>query len=288
MEKSRKYRNLIVIAFLAVTYYAGTVVMGLSFPVMLLIYAAMITALCVIFKAGFFYWLANLNYSTGKKDKARQFFELSIRHGSKNPMTYLNYAVMLVQNNEAVEALKYAQKAMDMNPGIAADKNARLTVSSAYWLMGEIDKAVETLEELVEKYEYVNTHVLTSLGYLYILKGNLEKARLTSEKAIEDDPASAAAWDNLGQIFLREGDVEKAEETFLKAMSFKDNLVDSAYFLGQIYEDAGKTEQAREYFLRARGCKLSSLNTVTEAMVEEKYRKYLDMGFDENDGDEAD
>jgi tetratricopeptide (TPR) repeat protein len=265
-------------AVVLIIFYFFRVVMEWPVSWIFGVYAALLIVICLVFRAGFYYFMANMSFSLLKnREKSKELFLKSAALGSKNPLTYLNYAILQMQDNNAEEALEYANKALAMNPDIMADKNARLTVSSAYWYMGKVDLAVEALEELRAKYDYVNSYVLTSLGYLYIVKGDLAKARKITDLAIEDSPDSGAAWDNLGQIYLKEGDREKAKETFLKALSIKDNLVDCCYFLGEIYEQEGDIRNAKEYFERAKGCKLSRLNTATQAMIDKKYDEYASM-----------
>ncbi len=156
---------------------------------------------------------ANIFFSAGKKDTARKLFKASFKHGTKNPVTYLNYAVMILHEDESEQALEYAQKGIALGPDIMAEKNLKLTLGSAYWKLGQVDK----LEAMLNDFDYVNVHVLTTLGYLYFVRGDLDKARTITERAIEDTPDSGPAWDNMGQIYLKEGNLEKAEEAFEKA-----------------------------------------------------------------------
>jgi tetratricopeptide (TPR) repeat protein len=242
----------------------------------------------LIFRARLFFWLGNVNYAINKKEKAKEMFMRSINHGSRNPLTFLNYAILLMQGNEPNAAIEYADKALGMKCDEVMFRNAMLTKSSAYWHLNRRDKAIETLEELAGKYEYVNSHVSISLGFMYIAQGNFIKAKEIAIKTLEQHPESGAAWDNMGQIYLHEGDKAKAEEAFLKALSIKENLADSTFLLGKIYEEAGKTNLAKEYFLRAKGCTVTIMNTATAKEIDEKYEHYMRIEEDYDDYDDED
>lgn len=257
-----------------ILYYVFINVLHLPAYAVALIFTAAFLALIFIFRAGFLAGMAAIYYRRGKRDKARKFYRLSFKNKSKNPLTYLNYAIMQVNDGDGETALEYANKALAMNPNVLTEKNAYLTIGSARWVMGDVPGAIEALEGMIKKFDYVNGYVFSTLGYLYIADGKLDKARETTEKALAEDPQSASAWDNLGQIYVNEKNLEKAEEAFLKAVSIRNDLVDSLYFLGIIYENRGDTEKAEEYFIRAHKCKISKLNTVTVEQVLEKYNKY--------------
>jgi tetratricopeptide (TPR) repeat protein len=276
MSFFKKYRSFVVVAVMLILYYVTLFVFRWPVSYLFAVYGGLIVLLCVVFRAGLMAGLANIFFSSGKEDIAKKLFAQSFKYKTKNPVTYLNYAVMVLHEDDAAKALEYAQKGLDLKPEIMAEKNLRLTVGSAYWKLGEIDKAIENLERMLTDFDYVNVHVLTTLGYLYFVRGDLAKAREITEKAIEDTPDSGPAWDNMGQIYLKEDNLDKAEEAFEKALEIRSSLVDSLYFMGIIKERKGDKEGAREYYLRAKDSKITSLNTVSKEEVLAKYNEYKD------------
>ncbi|MDR1705165.1 MAG: tetratricopeptide repeat protein [Clostridiales bacterium] len=276
MNFLRKYKSLAIIAAALILYYITIFWLRLPALYLVIIYGVIIIGACVIFRAGLIAGIANLFHSAGKKDIARKLYLMSFKYKTRNPITYLNYAVLVLHEGGADQALEYARHGLTLNPDLMTEKNLRLTKGSAYWLLGELDSAVETLEDMVKDFDYVNVHVLTSLGFLYFARGDLEKAKSITEKAIEDTPDSGPAWDNMGQIYLKEDDLDKAEEAFKKALEIRSNLVDSLYFMGVIREKRGDKEGAREYYIRAKDAKISSLNTVSKDEVLTKYNEYKD------------
>jgi tetratricopeptide (TPR) repeat protein len=132
-----------------------------------------------------------------------------------------------------------------------------------------VDGAIETLEKMRRTYDYVNATVLATLGFMYFIKGDIEKAEELTQKALEDNPSSHSAWDNLGQIRYKQRKIDEAKEAFAKAVSFKGNLPDSLYYLGLIAREEGDENAAADYFKQALECDITPLNTVTREQVEE-------------------
>jgi Tfp pilus assembly protein PilF len=118
-------------------------------------------------------------------------------------------------------------------------------------------------------YDYVNATVMATLGYMYFVKDDIEKAEDLTNKALEDNQSSHSAWDNLGQIRFKQGKYDEAKEAFVKAISFKGNLPDSLYYLGLIAREEGDGNAAADYFKQALECDITPLNTVTREQVEE-------------------
>ncbi|MCL2407758.1 MAG: tetratricopeptide repeat protein [Defluviitaleaceae bacterium] len=260
---------------------------GLDIPIILAIYGGVILVSCVVFRAGLLYFMGNVAFTVGKRELAKQRFLKAERHGSKNPMNYLNYAVLQIQDDAPAPAMEYALKALDVNsklklPVEIVDKNSNFVIASSHWQQGNLAMAIDVLEGLCKRYEHVNTNVYTSLGFLYFLNGDIEKAKATTEKVLADKPETAAAWDNMGQIYLSEGNKAEAKNCFEKAVSLDRDLADSTFLLAAMYEEAGDARMAAEFYLRAKGCKVTKLNKVTQRQIDAKYEEYLYVAFDED------
>lgn len=282
----KRYRTLIIILGTFAIYHVGVAVFGLSPSAIIAVYAVLILAALVVFRAAFLSLLASISYSAGNKERAKRLFRLSIKHKARNPNTYAIFAIVMLQEGEGDAALELLRTALAMNPAEAVKKNLLFTTANSHWYMGNIGSAIETMEGMVENYGDVDVNVLSSLGYLYILAGDFSKAKSTTERGLADAPQTATLWDNMGQIHMHEGDDAKAVAAFEKALEIKSDLVDCAYFLGMLHEKAGEAGRARDYFLQARGCRISRYNTVTAEQVDAKYSEYLDMGYDDEDAEE--
>ena len=259
--------GLIVASIIAVSFF------GRPWYQVVLFDIGFLLLLISIFRVAIFSIYANFLYITGKEARAKEYLKRAIDKKSKNVATYLNYAIVLVREGKAKESITYLKMAEKINKNLMNEKNITLTMASSYWVSGDIDTAISLLEEMRQKYDYVNAHVLTTLGYMYLLKGSLDEALACTNKSIEEAPQSAAAWDNLGQIRFLQDNLTEAKTAFQKAISYKNSLPDSLYFLGKIAITEGDRETAETYFAKALECEITSLNTVTREQIEAERAK---------------
>lgn len=210
----------------------------------------------------------------GQYDKARALAE-KLATGRGKSVSALNlYAIMLLQEGKADEALGYFQKARQRNRNPIRDKYIAMSIGSCYWLKGDIPQGIAELEALVAKHDYLNPDVYTTLGFLYLLQKDYDKAEYYTNQALADNPNHAPAYDNLGQIAYGRGDTAQACKYFEKALALNPNMTDSKYYLGLIYEASGRATEAKELFLSAHGDYVTALNTVTKQQIDEKYQQY--------------
>lgn len=267
-ENPRKTIILVLYGLLVV----GAMWLKISIPMVIVAYGLLTLILVAVFHADCIAYIGILLYGRGRADQATAFFRVAIAHKAKTPAAYLYYAIYLVRRGQAAEANGLLDIALTLNPKIMTHKNIQLTKASCMWVLGDVDKAIEILEHMRKLFDYVNAGVLSTLGYMYFLKDDLEQAESLSRAAIAESPESAAAWDNLGQIFLKQNAQQKAKEAFEKALTYKTDMASSLYYLGCIAESTDG-EAAADYFKRAADCSISSLNTVTREQVEEKLRQ---------------
>ncbi len=224
----------------------------------------------VIFRSYYYGMVGNSYYLVKKFDKAYKYYKKAISLNTINVPALYNYALDLLHNGKAEEALPLLERAEKYNTKLIYAKNIPLAIGSCYWVMGELDKAIDKMKEIEADFDYVNPSTLTTLGYLYFLKGDAEKGEEYTKRALEDNPEHAPALDNMGQIYYSRGDLTKAKEYFEKALYYKENMVDSLYYMGVISEAEGDKEKAIDYLTRASKCNVSSLNTVTLEQIKAK------------------
>jgi tetratricopeptide (TPR) repeat protein len=210
-----------------------------------------------------------------KTDLAVKFYEIAVRNKKTSAYALVSYGLILLRNGDNDTPIELFQRVLNMKDiNILQSKSATTNLALCYWQKGDIDKAITLLLECIEKFEYINPDTYATLGYLFILKNNYDKALEFTNKALEDNPKHASSLDNLGQIYYRLGDLDKAYGYFEAAIAVKDTLADSQYYLGIIEENKGNAQAAKEYFTKAHQCKITTFNTVTQKQVEDKYLEY--------------
>ncbi len=272
MKPKKHLKFYIALVFFIVAFVYIIFIQHYPFYYLFLAYLGFFLILAVSSRDDIVGYIGNFNFANGRIDVAEKIFKTAIKRNTKNPTIYLNQAIILVKAGNGTDALPHLQKALTLEPSIMVEKNVLLTMGSCYWVIGDVDRAIEVLEELKTKFDYVNCHVLTTLGYMYLLKGNFEEAHTLTTKAIEESPSSGAAWDNLGQIHYQKNELEEAKAAFLKAIEFNSNLVDSYYYLGLLEEQNGDDQKAAEYLNKASRCNISALNTVTTEQIEQQLK----------------
>lgn len=206
---------------------------------------------------------------------AHALYRFAIKHNTRCVHAMLAYGLDMLRDCHYSEALPVFQQIVsmkDVSPMLL--KYAEQDLAIAYWKCGQLDKAIETMEMMVAKYEYFSLDFNTTLGYFYIEAGDYDKALDYTDKALHENETHGPAYDNLGQIAFRQGNYEDAERYFLKALDLKDTMVDSKYHLGLIYESWGNQELAAEYFAAAHQCNITGMNTVSREQVDAKYEQY--------------
>lgn len=259
-------RSIILILYVLVV--VGSLLLSVSWWVLIAAFAVLTLALVLIFFYDCVAMLGNFFYAQGNLEKSVRYLKFAVEHNSKSPAAHINYSVYLLRNGYAAQAESLLDKALGLNPQVIAHKHILMTKASCRWVQGDIDGAIELLEKMRKLFEYVNAPALSTLAYMYFLKGDLEQAESLSQAALEDTPSTASAWDNLGQIRYAQNDLPQAREAFEKALEYKNDLPDSHYYLGLIAQAEGDTAQAAEYFRKALDCKITALNTVTREQIQ--------------------
>jgi len=208
-----------------------------------------------------------------KPSIAISFYGLADKYNNSNNLSLAAYGILLFEEEQYEKSLKQFKKIQNNNKKDYLDRIVSMNMALSYWRLECIDKAIEVLEGLRSRYEYLNGDILTSLGYFYLVKNDYEKALSISNQVLEDEPEHAPALDNIGQIYYKQGEFTKAEEYFLKALKYKD-MVDSKYYLGLIYEKWDQQDKAEECFRQAFDTQISRFSTVSKEVLAEKYEEY--------------
>jgi TPR repeat protein len=93
--------------------------------------------------------------------------------------------------------------------------------------------------------------VLTRLGYLYLVQGDLTEAERLYTRALERDPNRAVVAADLGVLYARRGMLSRALELWRTAFENNPQLTDLGIDLGKGLCDVGDTSGARRVVQRA-------------------------------------
>lgn len=210
-----------------------------------------------------------------KEQTAISFYEKALKHNTKSGYALAAYGLILLKEGQNEKALSLFEKLHMIDPSVMIEKIAYTNKAVCLWKMNKIDEAIETLNKMNEKFDYISASTYTTLGFLYLLKKEYDKALEYTNKALEDTPNHGPALDNMGQIYFYQNDLKQAEKYFKKALEEKSTMVDSKYYLGLTYEKQGKIDLAKEYFKKAYESNVNAFSTITFEQVKEKYNQYF-------------
>ncbi len=203
----------------------------------------------------------------GDMEGAKKLYEEAIAGGMTHPHYMLAYSVLLLKDGEYEKAkalLVKTQKA----PGITDAQKQQLFMNYAVacYKLGDLNRALELMEKQHEKNP--SGLIYGTLGYLYVEKGDAEKALAYNQQALEYDDQDPIVLDNMGQTYYRLlGDKKTAKQYFESALKLKPGQIDTLYYLAQYDLEAGNKEAAKEKLEKALEGRFSPLNHATPELL---------------------
>ena len=209
----------------------------------------------------------------GQREEARKLYEEAFAEGLNDPRYVLSYALLLIRSGEYQKAKDHLVK-YQKAPGMTQEQRVTLLVDYAAccFRLGNIDKAIDTLEQQFRKTE--TGLIYQTLGYLYVEK--YDAANRPDFSAQPEEPAAEAekteteagetaesAEKALSPREAWDAGVEKAEAFIEKSLEYDDEdpicLDNKGQFL---YRVKGDKAGAREWFDRAHAIKDSQIDTL--------------------------
>jgi len=188
-------------------------------------------------------------YSYGQRDEDLETeYEIFLKKAHDEKPKDIGISEYLAQfyfyKKRPQEAIDVYEKILESNPDY---------VEALFWLgylyedCGQRSKALETWERGADL-DSSFAPILNCLGYTYAEEGiKLDQAEEMVKKALEEEPENGAYLDSLGWVYYKKGDIEKAKEYTLKAVGLiKDP--DVYEHLGDIYISLGNQEEGVRYY----------------------------------------
>lgn len=190
-----------------------------------------------------FVYIAMFNY---KKDNAKtfKFLEKAYLTGKLKPnyILYYSYICLKEGNLDKAERLLNAVFAHKRTNDIY--NSAKINLSLLLWKQGDLDKAIETLEEVGK--EFKNTVYFGNMGYFLILKGEYKKALDFNLEAYNYNRDDMIILDNLAQTYYYMGSYQKSEEIYEELMQKNPQYPVPHYNYAKTLYALNKKEKAAE------------------------------------------
>jgi len=148
-----------------------------------------------------------------------------------------------LRHGNAVEGLKYLNKALEINP-------KRTDVyKSMGWLFlkkGEFEKSIEHYRKALDIQPQLSD-VRSNLGHALMMSGRHDEAVEELEKQVKILPSSDFAYFLLGQTYLLKEESQKAKESYEAAIRIRPDYTNAYYGLTSVCTKLGDREKAKEY-----------------------------------------
>jgi tetratricopeptide (TPR) repeat protein len=222
-------------------------------------------------KIGIYATIGKLSYAKGDMDKAIKWYRKAASMQGASPDIIISYCYLLLKKGQTDESERILDDFM-RRLSISEDKRnlAKSIKALITWKKGNLDQAIEMLEEVIKNLETSN--IYGSLGYLLILKGDLDRALEFNLKAYEYNNSHDVILDNLGQTYYLRGEYEKSVEIYEKLMGKnpKPTFPEAYYNYGLLLLATGKREEALEKMKQALNYNISFLSTIDKDEIRKK------------------
>ena len=222
----------------------------------------------------FYEVFATKAYKKGDMEKAISLFEKASK-ATQNPRPKITYGYLLLKAGDIEKSSQVFEEMIDSD----MDEDSKIKAKSNYalvlWKSGELDSAINLLEEVLS--EYTSTVVYGSLGYLYILKGDLEKAVEFNKEAYDYNDSDPIILDNLGNAYYLTGELSKSKEIYKELMNLNPQFPEAFYNYSLLLKKLGKLDEALDYMKKANNFNLSFLSNLTKTDIEKQLKEIEDI-----------
>ena len=211
-------------------------------------------------------FVARASIGNGDFELAMKIYDFAYKIGKMKFGNNLDYAYFALKTGDIDKADKLFNL-LRMSPLKPVEKmQLKATHALVFWKRGDVETAIEMLEEAVNKMP--NTTFYGSLGYMYIYNNQFTEALELNKKAYEYNSNDLIILENLALTYFKLGEMDQAKIYYEKLMGMNPVLPDCLYEYGQFLLKCGDTEKAKESFKKALDGNFSFLTMVTREEIQ--------------------
>lgn len=206
-------------------------------------------------------------YGNGDREKGLKIFKFADKFGKLNIINKINLAYLVLKSGDVDDADKRFNL-LKMEK-ITAFERAKIKESHAlvYWKRGQVEDAIEMLEDVHKTHPATVTY--GSLGFMYVMTGQLDKALEYNLRAFEYNDSDPAIIDNLAFTYMKLQDFENCEKYYEKLMEMNPTFPNGYYEYGKYLVEKGEKERGISIVKKALECKFSFLSAYDRKEIEE-------------------
>ena len=166
-------------------------------------YFLVVLALFIIWRGGeILALIARIIYFKKNKDAGLKIFRIAVSIGNLSVNSKITYGYLALRHGHLQEADKIVSKQLSKAKKHTEIISAKSTLALVNWKKGDIDKAIELLEDVLAYGE--NTVAYGSLGHMYNQRANDLKTALDfCKKAYDYNPNDDIIADNYATALYR-------------------------------------------------------------------------------------
>lgn len=215
--------------------------------------------------------IGSRKYALGQMEDALKWFKKAHDTKKSSARISVSYAYLLLKNAELSKSEEVLQQVLNSKPKAEDLTYTKSILALVHWKKGELDAATDMLTEVMQTYK--TTSVYGSLGYLLILKGDLEKALQFNLEAYDYNSSDAVIQDNLGQNYYLLGMYDKSREIYEALIEKSPSFPEAWFNYGLLLEKLGEPERALENMKKALTYKFSYLSSIRREDIEAKIQE---------------
>lgn len=210
--------------------------------------------------------------------EALKWMEKAHNTGKATFGSSISYAYLLLKSGEIEKSEKVFNALINSPRATADDKQIiKSNIALILWKKGEVEKGIEILENIIK--DYKTTNIYGSLGYLYIEKGDLDRALEFNLEAREYNNTNSIILDNLGETYYRRGEIEEALNIYEELVKSNPQFPECYYHYALVLDALNKKEEALDMAKKASKFKTTFLSSVTKEQIKAKVEE-LDLYFE--------
>ncbi|WP_320121506.1 pilus assembly protein PilF [uncultured Sphaerochaeta sp.] len=219
-----------------------------------------------------FYIRANSKI-TSKKEADWQYawplYRKAIKAGLQKPFV-ITAASMFLQRGDAEEGKQIIEGyfASEKGRNENLDNVAKTMVSMAYWMDGDLDKAIECVREVHES-GYQDKNLFINYTTYALAAGDLEKAEELLEEAGHLEESSPGIRDSRGWLYLLRGNWEEADTLFKELVEKGPRFPEPYVHHAQVKIHFGQVGDAIELLKKALDARYANTSGFSKEIIQD-------------------
>ena len=218
-------------------------------------------------------FVARMIYYKKNQEQGLKLYKIAVKLGAMSINTKTTYGYLALRHGHVEEARKIVSEQL-----MKAKKQSEIVVAKSilalvYWKKGDIDRAIELLEDVLKFGG--NTVAYGSLGHMYNLRSNdLKTALEVCKIAYDFNPKNDIITDNYATILYKIGDISLAKEIYKELMKREPTFPEAYYTYAHLLIDEGDINDGIKQLKKATEAKYTFLTSLKLEDIEKEIREY--------------